>query len=344
MNLIEQSEQYVSTLLKDKLPSAYVYHNFDHTVSVVEAVKTISNYEQISPEDTTKLIIAAWFHDAGYIDGSDNHEVSSVKIAAEFLAGHGCSEEFIKEVSDLILATALAKQPQTELEKIVCDADYFHFGSGNYFVASEILREEWRLTQQKTFTDLEWAKENMLMFTQRHQFYTSFAKSFWQPVKDKNVAQIEKIVKKLVKNPDKAADKNKSSKDERPERGIDTLFRVTLNNHTRLSEIADSKANILLSVNAIIISIVLSTLIPKLDSPNNSHLVWPTFVLVIFSVITIIFAILSTRPKVTTGTFTEKDKEERKINLLFFGIYISGIINPCNRLHILIQNITSACT
>jgi len=97
------------------------------------------------------------------------------------------------------------------------------------------------------------------------------------------------------------------------------MFRVTLGNHTRLSDIADSKANILLSVNAIIISVSLSTLIPKLDSPTNAHLIIPTFVLMLFSVICIIFAILSTRPKVTSGTFTRKDIEDRKVNLLFFG-------------------------
>lgn len=97
------------------------------------------------------------------------------------------------------------------------------------------------------------------------------------------------------------------------------MFRVTLNNHTKLSQIADSKANILLSVNAIIISIALSTLIPKLDSPTNAHLIVPTFVMLMFSVISIIFAILSTRPKVTSGLFTRKDIEEKKVNLLFFG-------------------------
>jgi hypothetical protein len=111
----------------------------------------------------------------------------------------------------------------------------------------------------------------------------------------------------------------KRLKEEKPERGIDTLFRVTLGNHTRLSGIADSKANILLSVNAIIISIALSTLIPKLDSPKNAHLMVPTFIMLISSVITIIFAILSTRPKVTKGYFSRKDIEDKKVNLLFFG-------------------------
>jgi hypothetical protein len=86
-----------------------------------------------------------------------------------------------------------------------------------------------------------------------------------------------------------------------------------------LSGIADSKANILLSVNAIIISIALSILIPKLDSPKNVHLMIPTFIMLMSSVTTIIFAILSTRPKVTKGVFSRQDIENQKVNLLFFG-------------------------
>ena len=41
--------------------------------------------------------------------------------------------------------------------------------------------------------------------------------------------------------------------------------------------------------------------------------------MLLFSVITIIFAILSTKPKVTSGEFTKEDLKNRKVNLLFFG-------------------------
>ncbi len=130
----------------------------------------------------------------------------------------------------------------------------------------------------------------------------------------------EEKKKKASEKSDKALlNKKKLEKLESPERGIETMFRVTLNNHTKLSQIADSKANILLSVNAIIISIALSTLIPKLDSPRNAHLVIPSFVMIMFSVACIILAIMSTRPKVSSGTFTRKEIEEKKVNLLFFG-------------------------
>lgn len=320
MNLIQESEQFVSTLLKEKLPSTFVYHNFKHTASVVEAATMIAKHLKLNDEDTKKIIIAAWFHDTGYSIKSDNHEALSVEIATDFLQTKNCDEKFISSVSDLIRATVYDYSPQNDLEKIIRDADYFHFALENYLTVCESLREEWQNVCHKTFTDLEWAEENLNMLTQKHRYYTDFALTYWQPIKEQNILLIEKKIQKLMINSEEnTSEKTKKKKSDKPERGIDTLFRVTLNNHTRLSEIADSKANILLSVNAIIISIVLSTLIPKLDSPSNVHLVMPTFVLVLFSVVSIIFAILSTRPKVSTGIFTQKDVEDRKVNLLFFG-------------------------
>ena len=113
--------------------------------------------------------------------------------------------------------------------------------------------------------------------------------------------------------------KKKNDKIQQPDRGVDTLFRVTLNNHTRLSDIADSKANILLSVNAIVISIALSTLVPKLMNPKTAYLMIPTIIMLLSSVISIIFAILATKPNVTFESFNAEDVKSKKVNLLFFG-------------------------
>jgi hypothetical protein len=116
------------------------------------------------------------------------------------------------------------------------------------------------------------------------------------------------------------SDKSKKKiKVPKPERGIDTMFRTTLNNHNNLSGLVDNKANILLSVNAIIISVSLTTIIPKLDNPSNAHLILPTMILIVTSVIAITFAILATRPTITKGSFTKKEVDEKKVNLLFFG-------------------------
>jgi HD superfamily phosphodiesterase len=321
MNLIEQSEDFVSNLLKDKLSNLYSYHNFNHTFTVVTAVKELCKKEGVEGEEKEALLAAAWFHDTGYVEGYEDHENKSVKIAVDFLHTKGKSEEFIALVSSLILATAKEYQPKTHLEKIIKDADYAHLVGTEYTTTCELLRLELKNTGLANFSNTEWTRENLNFLLNKHRFYTDYALRKWQPLKEKNLLLIQKKINKQELKAAAAIDEEnkKKEKTEKPDRGIDTLFRVTLGNHTRLSGIADSKANILLSVNAIIISIALSSIIPKLDSPKNTHLVVPTFIMLMSSVITIIFAILSTRPKVTSGFFTRGDVEAKKVNLMFFG-------------------------
>ncbi|WP_338840370.1 Pycsar system effector family protein [Flavobacterium ginsenosidimutans] len=324
MNLIEQSEDFVGNLLKDKLSNLYSYHNFNHTFTVVNAVKELCKKEDVEGDDKVALLVAAWFHDTGYIEGYENHEKTSTKIAADFLREKGKSEEFIALVSSLILATVKEYEPRTHLEKIIRDADYAHLMGAEYATTCELLRLELKNAGIVSFSNAEWTRENLNFLLNKHRFYTDYALRKWQPLKEKNLLLIQKKINKQELKAAAALEeenkkKEKAEKAEKPDRGIDTLFRVTLGNHTRLSGIADSKANILLSVNAIIISIALSSIIPKLDSPKNAHLVVPTFIMLISSVITIIFAILSTRPKVTSGFFTRDDVEAKKVNLMFFG-------------------------
>lgn len=323
MDFVQEAENHIFKLFKDKLSPEYIYHNYTHTLRVVNAVKTILAEEDIEDDDAEALVLAAWFHDAGYIEGHEEHEKRSMTLAEKFLKEKGYPTAKAEKVSMLIWATEVSGEPEDKLSKILRDADCAHFADENYLSVSELLREEWKLTQGKTFTDLEWATGNRRLLLNDHRFYTDYGKNSLQPLKEKNIATLQTKLAEM-QNGGKKAEKEKLNKKkleklERPDRGIDTMFKTTLTNHTRLSEIADSKANILLSVNAIIISVALSVLIPKLDAPGNAHLVTPTLLLVGSSVLSIIFAILSTRPKVTSGTFTREDIAAKKVNLLFFG-------------------------
>lgn len=321
MTIIEQAEDYVYKLLKDRLSDLFLYHNFNHTLSVVNAVKTIAAAQPVSEHEMELLLLAAWFHDTGYVNGCDDHEGGSIVIAEKFLQERNYNPEDIATIGTLINATRKTYSPVTVLEKIIRDADYFHLAGKEYLSTSECLRQELKKSSNMDFSDLDWAKENLNFLTNHHRFFSDYAIEHWQSKKDKNVQKVIKRITELENQGMETPTKSKKSKDkeERPDRSIDTMFKITLTNHIRLSEIADSKANILLSVNAIIISIALSTIVPKLDSPGNAHLIIPTFVMVLFSVISIIFAILSTKPKVTSGKFTRQDIEDRKVNLLFFG-------------------------
>ncbi|MCX8531940.1 Pycsar system effector family protein [Chryseobacterium luquanense] len=318
MNILDKAKNYVENLFKDKLSSVYFYHNFIHTTYAVQKADEIIKHTNLSEVDREKVLLALWFHDVGFTDcNAEGHEQRSTVIMKEFLKKDNFSDEYIDEVSKLILATEKYHQPQGLLEEIMKDADFSHFASPFYNDSAEALRKEWELTGGMCFSNDEWNVMNVDFLKNKHKYFTDYAKENWEPLKMKNVKKLEKKLDKEDK-PKKDLDKS-DKKDQKSDRSVDTLFRVTLNNHTRLSDIADSKANILLSVNAIIISVCLSVLVPKLDAPKNTHLIIPTFFLLISSVLTIIFAILSTKPNVTKVNFTKQDVADRKVNLLFFG-------------------------
>ena len=111
--------------------------------------------------------------------------------------------------------------------------------------------------------------------------------------------------------------KEEKKKDKRPERGIETVFRTTSSNNQQLSNQADNKAHIMIQINAIVISYLLSILLSNKGTPKN--LTAPIIVLLIVNVVTIIFAMLATRPNIPTGKFTNQEIDTKKVNLLFFG-------------------------
>ncbi len=318
MSILDKAKNYVEILFKDKLSSVYFYHNFIHTAYTVNKAEEIMKNTPVSEGDQEKVLMALWFHDTGYIECAQNHEERSVEIMKSFLRQENYPEDYISDVEKLILATKINYEPQNLLEKIVKDADFSHFAGHDYNDISDALRKEWELTNVRCFSNDEWNTGNLDMLKNKHTYYTDYAKENWEPLKKKNIKKIEKKLSKEKEEEKKDSSEMKKEK-EKSDRSVDTLFRVTLNNHTRLSDIADSKANILLSVNAIIISVCLSVLVPKLDAPKNSHLILPSFILLLSSVLTIIFAILSTKPNVTKTTFTSQDIVNRKVNLLFFG-------------------------
>ncbi|OCK53143.1 phosphohydrolase [Chryseobacterium sp. CBo1] len=326
MSILDKAKNYVENLFKDKLSSVYFYHNFIHTTYAVQKADEIIKHTSISETDKEKVLLALWFHDVGFTDcNAEGHEKRSAVIMREFLKKDNFSDEYIDEVSKLILSTEKYHQPQGLLEEIMKDADFSHFASPFYNDSAEALRKEWELTGGMCFSNDEWNEMNVDFLKNKHKYFTDYAKEYWEPLKMKNVKKLEKKLDKEEK-PKKDPDK----KDQKSDRSVDTLFRVTLNNHTRLSDIADSKANILLSVNAIIISVCLSVLVPKLDAPKNTHLIIPTFFLLISSVLTIIFAILSTKPNVTKTNFTKQDIADRKVNLLFFGNFQQMLFDDFN--------------
>ena len=324
ITLLVDAEKYVFDLLNKELPTIYVYHNLVHTQNVVEKAIELAKNLKVEDVSLENLKLATWFHDTGFIKGAENHEEESVKILTFFLTNKDVEVKRIETISNLILATKIGHQPTNDLEKIIIDADCAHLGSKNFQGKTALLRKEWEIAENKIHSDAEWTAINLEFLTKKHRYYTDFALKNWSKAKSKNISSLLKDLKK-IKQENKKFDQKKEALDIKknknavPERGVETMFRVALKNHMTLSNIADTKANILLSVNAIIISLALSTLLPKLDNPSNHYLILPSVVFIIFTVASIILSILATRPNVTEGKFTKEDVANKKVNLLFFG-------------------------
>jgi len=326
-NFFSDVKTFVFNLFKERLPLNTVYHNQNHTSYVVKAANEIGLSQNLSEDELESVLLAAWFHDTGYIEGAKNHEERSMDIVTTYLTERNFSKEKITQVNALIKATKIPQEPKGKLEEIICDADMSHLGRISFKEESKLLRLEREQLVNEFLNDLDWLEQTE-QFLSKHQYFTDYAFENWNAQKTLNWLNVKSAIKKIkVKSTEqehKKRNKNKEfqikkHREERPDRGIETMFRVALRNHVKLSDIADTKANILISVCAIILSIALSTLFPKLDKPDNYYLIFPTLLFLFITLVTMVYTILSTRPKVTSGNFTEEDVTNKKVNLLFFG-------------------------
>ncbi|MDJ1467433.1 DUF5706 domain-containing protein [Cytophagaceae bacterium DM2B3-1] len=327
--LTQKAQQQAEGLLQGLDNSTFIYHNLAHTQSVVKAVVEIGEASGASEKEMEILVIAAWFHDTGFLKDPSHHEEHSVSFATNFLGENHKDEHFISQVVGCIQATKMPQNPHNFLEQIICDADLYKLGTKDFFENTECLKQELSCRFSKTIALDHWSEEN-IKFLKDHQYFTVYAKEHLQPRKDKNIKKLKKKLQEYQESNnlenhseqtepiELKKDKEKDqAKDNKFGRGVETMFRTTSSNHLQLSGIADQKANIMISVNAIIVSLLISVLFRKFEQFPN--LIIPTSILVSCCLTAIVFAILATLPNINSGRFTQEDVMKQRTNLLFFG-------------------------
>jgi len=312
--ILKEIKRYVTDHYREHSEARLCYHTLDHTRSVVNSVGEIADYYSLDEEDKFLLEAAAWFHDTGYLSGFADHEEKSIAIARAFLKEHGVAETQATLIEQLIRATKVPQQPSNQLEAIICDADLFHLGTVEWKERNKLLKKEVEACNGTAISKREWRKKD-LIFMEAHQFHTSYSLNLLSDQKTKNIEALKMALAK-EERPEESAETAKD-KNERPARGIETMFKITSGNNQRLSDMADNKAHILITVNSIILSAIISLLLRKLD--ENPFLIVPTFILLSICLGAMIFSILATRPTVPRGRFTAEEMENKTANLLFFG-------------------------
>lgn len=189
--VLSEVEKYVMNLLNAGELQKRPFHNFNHTLNVVQKCDELATYYKVSLADREALLTAAWFHDAGYLYGNSNHEEESTKIASDFLESINTNLEFIVQVNTLILATKLPATPTTLLQEILCDADLHHLASKDYLQWSNRLRQEVQQLSGNSIDEITWRKENISFF-KAHRYFTDYAITFWENQKQLNLQAMDK--------------------------------------------------------------------------------------------------------------------------------------------------------
>ena len=100
-------------------------------------------------------------------------------------------------------------------------------------------------------------------------------------------------------------------------RGIETLFRTNYRTNMDLTSLADAKANIMISINGLIVSILIASLAPGFE--KNPWLLFATSLFLVGCLVSLVFAVLAARPRVQSTTVTVESALRDRMNLLFFG-------------------------
>jgi predicted metal-dependent HD superfamily phosphohydrolase len=323
LDLLEKVKKHVVRQYEEHAIPQIGFHNLDHTIGVIKAVMLIAAQGKLLKKELVLLEIAAWFHDIGYLEDSNEYKQNSAKTARVFLEQQNTPEPLIKRITDLVMATKLNQQALTPLEEIICDADFFFLSKRSFKKKSELLRKETEFLEKKDISRERWTKD-MILLLEQHQYYTAYCRSELSAGKDKNLEKLRLQLSEMerglgaeenhhTKRQEKELEKAEASS----EKGIDTMFRMAASNNQRLFTLADNKAHILITANSIMMSVIISVVLRKLA--ENPFLTWPTFILLGTSFVSTIFSILATRPRLDGGTFSQSDLDQKEVNLIYFG-------------------------
>ena len=330
-NIYKLVEDHVINLFETHKKSKLIFHSLAHTQQIVKRAEEIAAHYKLSEKEKMAVYIAAWFHDTGHLFTSpENHEEKSVEQMKLFMGSNLPDAELIQTIAGCIMATKMTIEPANLLQQIVCDADTYHLGTKDFKKTNKQVRKE--VTMDHEISKIEWDIKT-LEFLEHHKYYTSYCIDLLSKGKQENIETLRrKIAENAIGSKESSffgSEKENEGKINKQansllSKGIQTMLRTASSNHLRLSYMADRKANILISVNAIIISVSISVLFRKFD--ESPFLVTPTIIFLAFSVVTIVLSIIATRPTITSGQFSKEDITNKKVNLLFFGNFYKATL------------------
>ena len=316
---LEKTHQYITNQLLHFVKEKAAGKDLTFTYQLVKVAEDIGRAVGLSEPDMQILLASAWLYELR----KDALKTDNLQITANeeniLLADSGLTLPEIDKVNSCIAAAQFPQHPRNTVEEVFCDAVASFLAAPDY-----LLQAEKQATAKNTVEAYDWVSNEIKLF-KNQAFYTKYGKKTFSEGKEGNLKLLKKNKKNLTQEnteleglweENKDLKKNlEKEKEQKASKGIETMFRTTMASHLQLSVMADTKANLLISINAIIASIMISSFLRNIN--EVPYLFIPSVLLTLICVITIVFAVLSTRPNIKT-TAPVPDK----IDLLFFGDFV----------------------
>ena len=138
----------VHSLLASQLDTSLKYHTKEHSDDVTNMAIALGASDQLDAHSLLLLGIAAAYHDAGFIEHRNDHEIVSAKLAERAMEADGrFSKEDITLTRQMILDTKLqpngpSHKVRSRLSSWLIDADLANLGRSDFLTQTELLADE----------------------------------------------------------------------------------------------------------------------------------------------------------------------------------------------------------
>ncbi|MEM6396401.1 MAG: Pycsar system effector family protein [Bacteroidota bacterium] len=343
---LDDFRDWVRQKYRQDLDPVFLFHNWTYSAEIEESVQKLAKKDSdISDSELIALRVAALAYPLGCVE-LDPKEVGEELIQSfqeseglpefnEHYLGH--SQEllstYLQENRDFrrsfedsdpvtILANIKNDTEQGKAEKLLLDAVHGWYGRNRFKRRSELMSLELQGILGDTF-DLVTFEHTLQEKMMSYGFETAVAKKSFDEKRRKNIRNQQKSLLET----EKIETRRKTGKD--LGRGIDTMYRTAFRNHINLSRIADGKANMMISINTIILSILLAVSGAGIGFFQDliferPLMLLPLIALLLSSLVAVIFAVFSARPNVTEYRVkkTKGIVNNPNASLLYFGNFL----------------------
>jgi hypothetical protein len=320
-----------------KFGDVFLFHSYAFAAEKVKACREIGKAEGLGKAELLPGLLAVVFSDVGQPDAGDQ-ELNNRKIVERFVRENDLPPEIEKPFFDYLEFLRVRRMPQSAVEEILLDGVNAYLRLPDAIERADLLRIEAEKAQHLVYTEVEWLEVLRKKYVD-NPFYTKYARESYGDQRHRNFYELKRRIWRLE---EEAARKKNSpptdlSGNLLSNKETEDLFKIAFRNYLALISVADRKAALLTQIGSIIVSVIIAYNVGHVHL--NPLYVIPVGIILISSVITIVYAILASRPQEDAydkkafadsesfffGSFDRVDREFRKISLEAYTAGVNSI-------------------